>query len=36
VLLFAVEALDVQGGEQFLFEVVGGLGEDAGQVGQFV
>ncbi|HLI72287.1 MAG TPA: hypothetical protein VKU86_00310 [Acidimicrobiales bacterium] len=34
--MLAVEALGVQGGQQFLFERVGGLGEDAGQVGQFV
>jgi hypothetical protein len=33
---FAVEALNVHGGQQLLFERVGGFGQDAGQVGQLV
>jgi hypothetical protein len=36
VFVLAVKALDVERGEQLLFEVVWGGGEDAGQVGQFV
>jgi hypothetical protein len=36
VVVFAVQAFDVERGEELFYEVVGGLVEDAGQVGQFV
>jgi hypothetical protein len=36
VFVFAVEALDVEGGQQSFLQRFGCLGQDVGQVGQFV